>query len=125
MSRVEIIPASPPVDCIVSRSQSDGRSWSTNALVDNLSSSPTLRLTASELPGANINIDENIFPSLPPLLHGHPSIHLRNGVMNAFRLAANHDPDAERAFFVGDLGQVYREHLRWQACLPEIQPFYG
>jgi len=122
MSRVEIIS--------ISRSShfdrhGDGLPWSTNALVDNLSSSPTLRLTASQLPGANINIDENIFPSLPPLLHGHPDVHLRNGVMNASRSAVNHDPDAERAFFVADLGQVYRQHLRWQACLPEIQPFYA
>ncbi|KAJ7112846.1 ornithine decarboxylase [Mycena crocata] len=99
--------------------------WSTNALVHDLSSSPTLRLTASQLPGANLDIDEHIFPSLPPLLHGHPDVHLRNGVMNASALAANHELDAERAFFVGDLSQVYRQHLRWQACLPEIQPFYA
>ncbi|KAJ7830404.1 ornithine decarboxylase [Mycena olivaceomarginata] len=100
----------------------DGPSWTTNALVDNLSSSPTLRLTAGQLPGGNINVDENIFPLLPPLLRGHPDVHLRNGVMNASRSA---DPDAENAFFVADLSQVYRQHLRWQACLPEIQPFYA
>ena len=69
--------------------------------------------------------DETIFPSLPPLYHGHPEVHLRNGIMNASRLAAAHVPDAEKAFFVADLSQVYRQHLRWKACLPEVIPFYG
>ncbi|KAJ7221821.1 ornithine decarboxylase [Mycena haematopus] len=45
--------------------------------------------------------------------------------MNASRSAADHYPNAERAFFVADLAQVYRQHLRWQVCLPEILPFYA
>ncbi|KAJ7698032.1 ornithine decarboxylase [Mycena rosella] len=97
-----------------------GDGW---ALVNDLSSLATLHLTASQLPG--IDDDDDIFPSLPPLLDGHPDIHLRNGIMNASVLAAKHDPDAEKAFFVGDLSQVYRQHLRWQACLPDIRPFYA
>ncbi|KAJ7925141.1 ornithine decarboxylase [Mycena leptocephala] len=66
--------------------------------------------------------DKPLFPELPALHHGHPDVHLRNGI-----LAANSDadPDAERAFFVADLGQVYAQHLRWRACLPHIQPFYA
>lgn len=68
---------------------------------------------------------ESIFPSLPPLHTGHPQVHLRNGIMNSSRLSAEGEPDAEKAFFVCDLVQVYRQQLRWKACLPEIQPFYG
>ncbi|KAF9048930.1 ornithine decarboxylase [Panaeolus papilionaceus] len=45
--------------------------------------------------------------------------------MNASRLAADHEPDAEKAFFVADLSQVYRQHQRWVSALPEIQPFYA
>jgi len=45
--------------------------------------------------------------------------------MNASRLAADNQPDAEKAFFVADLSQVYRQHQRWKLCLPEIQPFYA
>ncbi|TFK34528.1 ornithine decarboxylase [Crucibulum laeve] len=45
--------------------------------------------------------------------------------MNASKLAAAHEPDAEKAFFVADLSQVYKQHMRWKACLPEIQPFYA
>lgn len=35
------------------------------------------------------------------------------------------DPDQGSAFFVGDLGEVYRQHLRWKAHLPRIEPFFG
>jgi len=50
---------------------------------------------------------------------------MRNGVMNSSRLSLANQPDAEKAFFVADLGQVYRQHQRWRSCLPEIQPFYA
>lgn len=70
---------------------------------------------------------QNMFPSLPPLLHGPPEVHFRNGITRASRLAATHDVDfdAENAFFVADLSQVYKQHLRWNKYLPEIKPFYG
>lgn len=70
--------------------------------------------------------DEEVrFDNLPPLLRGHPDIHLRNGVIRANRLAAVHEPDAEKAFFVADLSYVYMQHARWKRALPEIEPFYG
>ncbi|KAK7055950.1 ornithine decarboxylase [Favolaschia claudopus] len=127
MSSVEVI--SIPFPVVSRRSFSESTSYRRqeerlNALVANLSCSPTLRLTANDLRGATIS-EEDIFPSLPPLLHGHPDVHLRNGVMKANSSAAKHDPDAERAFFVADIAQVYRQHIRWQTLLPEIQPFYA
>jgi hypothetical protein len=70
-------------------------------------------------------IGETVFSGLPPLHRGQAGVHMRNGILNARQLAAAGEPDAEKAFFVGDLGQVYKQHLRWTACLPEIQPFYG
>lgn len=33
--------------------------------------------------------------------------------------------DEENSFFVGDLGEVYRQHLRWKSLLPRIEPFYA
>ncbi|KAF8638960.1 hypothetical protein AX17_001821 [Amanita inopinata Kibby_2008] len=69
--------------------------------------------------------DECLFPGLPPLLSGHSDIHLRDGIMNASRLAAASEPNAEKAFFVADLSHVYRQFQRWTRCLPEIQPFYA
>lgn len=35
------------------------------------------------------------------------------------------DPGDEDTFFVADLGDVYRQHLRWKKNLPRVRPFYG
>ena len=29
------------------------------------------------------------------------------------------------AFFVADMGEVYRQHLRWKLNLPRVKPHYG
>ncbi|KAL7276844.1 Ornithine decarboxylase [Rhizina undulata] len=31
----------------------------------------------------------------------------------------------EDAFFVADLGEVYRQHMRWKMNLPRVEPFYA
>ncbi|RMZ73982.1 ornithine decarboxylase [Pyrenophora seminiperda CCB06] len=40
------------------------------------------------------------------------------------------DPDTcnigeEDAFFIADLGEVYRQHLRWKKNLSRVKPHYG
>jgi ornithine decarboxylase len=35
------------------------------------------------------------------------------------------EADEENTFFVADLGEVYRQHMRWKKNLPRIKPFYG
>ncbi|KXS94897.1 hypothetical protein AC578_1667 [Pseudocercospora eumusae] len=35
------------------------------------------------------------------------------------------EPGAEDAFFVADLGEVYRQHKRWQKHLPRVTPHYA
>jgi len=35
------------------------------------------------------------------------------------------EPDEENAFYVADLGEVYRQHMRWKTNLPRIKPFYA
>lgn len=35
------------------------------------------------------------------------------------------DAGDEDAFFVADLGSVYRQHLRWKLNLPRVKPHYG
>ncbi|KAF3181376.1 hypothetical protein TWF751_009324 [Orbilia oligospora] len=37
----------------------------------------------------------------------------------------NCEAGGEDAFFVADLGEVYRQHLRWKLNLPRIEPFYA
>lgn len=34
-------------------------------------------------------------------------------------------PGEEDTFFVADLGEVFRQHLRWKLNLPRVKPFYG
>lgn len=35
------------------------------------------------------------------------------------------DPGEEDPFFVADLGEVYRQQLRWKMKLARVKPFYG
>jgi hypothetical protein len=91
---------------------------------DFLSKSPTTRIVTDSAE-SRINDDEAIFPALPPLRNGHPDVQLRNGIMRASRLAIANEPDAEKAFFVADLGQVYMQHEKWKKYLPDIYPHYG
>ena len=35
------------------------------------------------------------------------------------------EPGEEDAFYVADLGQVYRQHMRWKQSLPRVKPHYG
>lgn len=34
-------------------------------------------------------------------------------------------PGEEDAFYVADLGEVYRQHQRWKTSLGRVKPFYG
>lgn len=133
MAPLETLPAVNPIDFALNsspeaymRTRESNLPWSTTLVNDILSPSSHYATVKSQgdLP-AKIFEDDVIFPSLPPLHHGHPDIHLRNGIINASRLAAAHVLDAEKAFFVADLSQVYQQHKRWKASLPEIMPFYG
>ncbi|TPX06924.1 uncharacterized protein E0L32_011148 [Thyridium curvatum] len=35
------------------------------------------------------------------------------------------EPGDEDTFFVADLGEVYRQHMRWKLNLPRVRPFYA
>lgn len=37
----------------------------------------------------------------------------------------NCEAESDNAFIVADLGEIYRQHLRWQTHLPRIKPFYA
>jgi ornithine decarboxylase len=126
MSQLDVLPsprgidlASPPFVNSVFHSSSQKQPWAQNNFL--------LASTESdELHDDDDNHDGDIiFPELPPLLRGHPDVHLRNGVIRAARLSAAGVPDAEKAYFIADLSYVYNQLQRWKRCLPEIEPFYG
>jgi ornithine decarboxylase len=66
-----------------------------------------------------------LFDDLPPLHTGSVTTHIQRGIENAALASAANEPDAERAFFVADLSQVYDQFIRWKKCLPDIVPYYG
>lgn len=35
------------------------------------------------------------------------------------------EPGDEDAFYVADLGEIYRQHIRWKMNLSRVKPFYG
>ena len=123
MSQVEILTANGPVSFEYEFVSSSPPSLSplqnkifTNALVESILSSSQHHLTTHEVP----QVEDLEIPGLSKLHSGHPDIHLRNGVMRASQLAADGEPDAEKAFFVADLSYVYQQHQRWQKFLPEV-----
>lgn len=35
------------------------------------------------------------------------------------------EPGEEDAFYVADMGEIYRQHMRWKMNLGRVKPFYG
>lgn len=35
------------------------------------------------------------------------------------------EPGDEDAFYVADMGEIYRQHMRWKMNLSRVKPFYG
>lgn len=119
MSRLDILPAQSAIDFNFALPSTVADPSVPRSFTQNYTWGP-------EKPADPIDIEEeHVFPGLPALQHGHPDVHLRKGVINALSLAAEGEPDAEQAFFVADLGQVYMQHQKWRRHLPEIEPFFG
>jgi ornithine decarboxylase len=47
------------------------------------------------------------------------------GEILSSKLSQKSETDQESPFFVGDIGDVFRQHLLWKSLLPRIEPFYG
>lgn len=63
--------------------------------------------------------------------HGHGHVSPKQLIGQALRQrveSINHEdcePGDEDTFFVADLGEVYRQHMRWKLNLPRVKPFYA
>lgn len=119
MSRLDILPAQSAIDFAFTLPSVVADPSVPRSFTQNYTWGPEKTADPIDVDGVDI------FPGLPALQHGHPDIHLRRGVINALALAADNEPDAEQAFFVADLGQVYMQHQKWRRCLPDIEPFFG
>lgn len=59
-----------------------------------------------------------------PKVHELPIDHMFHARLASFD-PESEDTEAENAFYVADLGEVYRQHQRWKALLPRIEPFFA
>ncbi|KAF9391836.1 hypothetical protein CPB97_005244 [Podila verticillata] len=59
-----------------------------------------------------------------PQVHTLPIDQMLHARLASFNPESD-DAEAENAFYVADLGEVYRQHLRWKALLPRIEPFFA
>jgi len=51
--------------------------------------------------------------------------HLQSFKQKQASLEMDGETDLEHSFFIADLGEVYRQFLRWKRNLPRIEPFYA
>lgn len=85
-----------------------------------------------------IDINEQYAPVTPKESLIEPIDQFRDGNKDAKNLVQNAlrarvetiDTDIcetgeEDAFYVADMGEVYRQHLRWKLNLPRVKPHYG
>lgn len=63
-------------------------------------------------------------PVETPKIHSLPVKEVMRRHLDAMA-AHKWESDQENAFFVCDIGEVYRQHLRWKRMLPRIAPYYG
>jgi ornithine decarboxylase len=85
----------------------------------------------------HVQTNHHVWMKKTPLVE--PQVHpIQNGIINPKQLigealhqrveAVDHElcePGDEDTFYVADLGEVYRQHLRWKMNLPRVKPFYG
>ncbi|KAM4066476.1 pyridoxal-dependent decarboxylase, pyridoxal binding domain-containing protein [Hirsutella rhossiliensis] len=66
-----------------------------------------------------------------PIRHDNVSVDAKQLIGDALHqrvVAVDHEvcePGDEDTFYVADLGDVYRQHLRWKKNLPRVKPFYA
>ncbi|ORZ22669.1 hypothetical protein BCR41DRAFT_394245, partial [Lobosporangium transversale] len=58
-----------------------------------------------------------------PLVHTLPVEQMLQARLASFD-PNTEDAEVDNAFYVADMGEVYRQHLRWKALLPRIEPFF-
>ena len=74
-------------------------------------------------------MDTNISLDSPRLGHSGATLQRVFIEQNLCKRIANVDQEYEEneedSFFVADMGEVYRQYVRWRRLLPRVKPFYG
>lgn len=85
-------------------------------------------LTATNEAYANIHLDRDLFVNhkvRDGVKHGKALVQetLKHRIKEIDTDGCS--PGEEDAFFVADVGEVYRQHLRWKTNLKRVKPHYG
>lgn len=86
--------------------------------------------------GMASQMEYSIQPAPTTKFHGHPRLgretvgcalkhRIQKFKQRQSSLDASGDTDLEYSFFIADLGEVYRQFIRWKANLPRVEPFYA
>jgi len=92
------------------------------ARASSLPTPPPDNFEASEFPSSLLFLT---IPGLPYLFSGPPDQLMRERILQATFEADMNEGETDKAFFLADLGKVYKQFTRWRRCLPEVEPFYG
>ncbi|CAI6096802.1 hypothetical protein V2G26_016289 [Clonostachys chloroleuca] len=95
-------------------------------------------LATATLDYHHVQTNNHLFVKKPHLIDETLHFHQENDAIDPKQLigealhqrveAVDHemcDPGDEDTFYVADLGDVYRQHLRWKKNLPRVRPFYA
>ncbi|KAG0041148.1 hypothetical protein BGZ83_002240, partial [Gryganskiella cystojenkinii] len=75
------------------------------------------------LPASPSSYKPNMSGNLPRVQHLAVSDMLKSH-LDLLYSAVETDMLSKNAYYVADLGEVYRLHLQWKTLLPRIEPFY-
>ncbi|KAK9321867.1 pyridoxal-dependent decarboxylase [Lipomyces orientalis] len=80
---------------------------------------------------ASLPMTVDTIPRIKASAAGGSSLHGQALISRALRNRVNRvdndscSPGGEDPFFVADIGEVYRQHVRWKLNLPRVEPFYA
>ncbi|KAI9814908.1 MAG: Ornithine decarboxylase [Thelocarpon impressellum] len=97
-----------------------------SAIADTQTYTPVTLSRAKSVTSKATNGEENINSHQTP--GGKPAGQLVGDALRERVESIDHElcePGDEDAFFVADLGEVYRQHLRWKLNLKRVKPFYA
>ena len=101
------------------------------ALLETQSRDMVMATAILESHNQNVNHVSMKKPLLADYRHHHALVDAKKLVGDALHQrveSVDHElcePGDEDTFYVADLGEVYRQHLRWKKNLPRVKPFYG
>src|SRR5438552_14031717 len=111
-------------DVIIALPSSPEQSLNSKAFINSISHDMAIQMECNVSSVAKFNIRGHGRPGRQTI--GRELEHrLQLFIQQQVSLDADGDTDLEHSFFIADLGEVYRQFIRWKRNLPRIEPFYA